>query len=85
MYTSQDQAEVRGWYGLGPDIGNGIARYVQDDNTSRRHWNFHTRSAYNQSWRGMTPVWNVGNKILWLGSPQQNNRQWDYGLGPGLA
>ena len=67
MYTS-NQAEVRGWYGLGPELENGIARYVSDDyNYGRQRWNVHTRTSYNNTWRGMTPVWNVGNRILWLG------------------
>ena len=73
MYTSQSQAEVRGWYGLGPDLANGIGHYVQDDNLPKRHWNMNSRTAYNYSHRGMTPVWNAGNRILWLGGQPAAN------------
>ena len=73
MYTSENQAEVRGWYGLGPDLENGIAPYTSDNNSPKRHWNQYTRTNYNYSWRGMTPVWNIGNRILWLGGQPAAN------------
>ena len=46
---------------------------MQDDNLPKRRWNVHSRTAYNYSWRGMTPVWNIGNRLLWLGGQPAAN------------
>ena len=54
-------------YGLGPEAGSGVEHYLRDTTTDF-HWDQYRRTAYNLTWRCMTPIFNIGPHTLWVGS-----------------
>lgn len=54
-------------YGLGPEAGSGVEHYLRDT-TIDFHWDQYRRTAYNLTWRCMTPIFNIGPHTLWVGS-----------------